>query len=88
MLFGVVSGGVVLLLFFLRKKMEKVHYVALSVIFFVLFLMYSVGVVVDSCGSGCTPDGTHFSFGLFPKDALLTSPLDWFDVVMVLLGGG
>ena len=88
MLFGLVSGGVVLLLFFLRRKMEKVHYFVLSAVFFVLFLVYSVVVVVDNCGSGCTPDGTYFNFGLFPKGALLTSPFDWLDVISVIITGG
>ncbi|MFA4891719.1 MAG: hypothetical protein WC604_05255 [Candidatus Gracilibacteria bacterium] len=67
--------------------MKKVHYFATSAIFFGLFLMYSVGVVIVNCGSGCDPDGTYFNLGVFPKDSFLTSPMDWLNVIVVVLGG-
>lgn len=86
--FGFLCGGVVLLLFFLKHRMKEVRYYTLSAVFFVLFLMYSVSVVVNSCGSGCDPDGTFFSFGLFSEDSMLTSPFDWLQVIWVVLGGG
>ncbi len=67
--------------------MKKVHYFVTSVVFFVLFLLYSVSVVIENCGSGCNPDGTYFNLGIFPKDSFLTSPMDWLHVIVVVLGG-
>ncbi len=57
---GLLFGALAIILFLLRKKVLSKWRSILFFVFLVLFLLYSVQIEYNSCGSGCLSSGTYF----------------------------
>jgi Ca2+/Na+ antiporter len=57
---GLLFGVLAIVLFLLRKKVLSKWRPILFWIFLVLFLLFSVQIRFESCGSGCSRDGVYF----------------------------